>query len=237
MTEPESSYFKRDSIINRPFSWQSLRKFGSSRAVKTSYYWIFLIPLFAKVVHQIHPMVVNFLAVQQTLEFTLPFSWFLLYFSALSFAFSSLLYDIFCPKIISSFKNFREFLDSGCEGLFLADELVKNIPFDVLHNTSLYWLVIAEWKKINCEKEINPDTDIFSKMRYCLGEIKREDLGSIFYTFTEVVNHSHPKIMRVTGFFYYLGFLLLFIVLLQNINSVLIEMFGINFPNVFSLLN
>jgi hypothetical protein len=226
MNQPGSNYFNRNSLINRPFSWQGLRRFGSSKIVKSSYYWIFLIPLFSKVATQLHPVLLNIPGFGQTADFSLPFSWFLLYFSALSFALASLLYDIFCPRIISTFKDFREFLDSGYESLFLVDELDANVRRDTVHDSSIYQAFILEWDKLHQENEFPPGIDPHARVCLGLREIDRNNFGGIFYALTTVANHSHPTIMRITGTFYYLGFGLLLVVLLQNFNSVVIEILG-----------
>lgn len=233
MAQPESNYFKRKSLLNRPFNWQSLRKFGSSRMVKSSYYWIFLIPAIVKVANHFQPVVLNLFGTPQLVDFTLPFSWYLLYFSALSFAFANLLYDIFCPKIISSFKDFREFIDSGHESLFLSDEFERNVPADIVHDSPIY-----EAFRLACNKEsiderpfnTTPSNAVWIGLR----KINIQNLGGFFYALTQVVNYSHPTIMKVTGCFYYLGFLFLFIILYQNISFVLIEMINSKFFIAFN---
>lgn len=215
-----SGYFGRDTILGRAFCWQNLRKFGSSKIVKSSYYLIFIIPLIAKVANYFHFIIVGIPGFENFSDFSLPFSWYLLYFGALSFALASLLYDIFCPRIISMFRNFRDFLDSGYQGLFLVDELESNVLRYEIHDSPIYWAFTTEWKKIHGKDQEIPGIDPHAQVQLGIREIDKDNLGGIFYTCTEVVNYSHPRILQITGFFYYFGFGLLAIILFQNIHAV-----------------
>ena len=94
-------------------SWKGLESIGNNNIVKSSYMWIIVIPIIAKFFEKFPtdfsiPFYKNL-----TIILVLPFSWQLLYLSALIFAVSTLLFVFFCPEIINKFSNVKEYIEKG----------------------------------------------------------------------------------------------------------------------------
>lgn len=227
MSKIQSSYFERNKSALAAIGWINLRRLGESRMVQTSYIWMVLVPIFARTLEHVKsPVKVNLFGAEHLINLTLPFSWYLFYFSALAFACGSLLYRIYCPAMISEFSNFREYMDSGGEGFRLVEEIENTLPVNVIHDTSI-------WKAFNIavEKHLGNDEgelglDVYSRMVRGCRRMPIEGLSSIFFTIRLVVNHTHPKLILTTVFCFGIGIFFLGAVFAQNINFVIIQLNG-----------
>jgi hypothetical protein len=221
----KSTYFSRHLFHNR-LDWNSLRTLGKSSIVQSSFYWLFLVPIVARMLSEVQsPIIVRIFEQSHSINLTLPFSWYCLYFSALSFAIGSLLYKIYCPPIISEFENFREYLDSGGEGFRLATEIRKAIPSGFIQDSPIWNAFRITVRRVSGNREMADEIEIERELK----SIPGDELGSIFYTVRDVVNYSHPGMVRSTAFFFLIGIILLLVVLLQNISFVLIQL-NLAFP-------
>lgn len=227
MSKIQSSYFESKKNALTAIGWSSLRRLGESRTVQTSYIWMVVVPILARTLeHVVSPVTINVFGAKHLLNLTLPFSWYLFYFSALSFACGSLLYRIYCPAIISEFANFREYKDSGGEGFRLVEEIENTLPKNMIHDSSI-------WNAFVLANEKQPPLDIDLSYRsvddrvvHGVRRFPVDELVSIFFTVRSVVNHTHPRALRTTIFCYGVGMLLLGAVFIQNINFVIILLNG-----------
>lgn len=90
--------------------WSNIRFLGNSKLVKQNYIWIFLVPILFKLLSSSETPI-QFININ--IFTVLPFSWTLLYYSALAFALGNLLYLIFCPQIIQRYSDYSEFRAAG----------------------------------------------------------------------------------------------------------------------------
>lgn len=112
-------------------SWHDLSVLGQSKLVKSSYIWMILIPVIANLAKHISTEAKLIIFNHEFfINFSLPFSWKALYFAALSFALGSLVYQMFCPKIIKKYKDYSEFSNSGQRWEYLKNVYPnKNLYF------------------------------------------------------------------------------------------------------------
>lgn len=221
----KSKYFSRNHNVVTSIGWGALRSLGESRVVQSSMYWIFFVPIAARFLGAVNsPLKVRFLGQVHNINLTLPFSWYALYFPALCFAVGAILYRLFCPPIISEFANFNEFQESGAEGFRLETEIEKAVPNGVIHDSPI-WRAFELVEPL-CEGGTSYKSSIEWRLASGVRRLPVEKMPSLFYTVREVVNHSHPWATRSTLIFFALGFILLGIVLLQNLNFVLVQLLG-----------
>ena len=100
-------------------TWELLSLLGKNRIVKSSYIWFFLIPILAKSIGKFKRLVSEGQLSSDWIKFldsilALPFEWKFLYFSSVFFALATLLYAIFCPKLLQKFSNWNEAEQEGC---------------------------------------------------------------------------------------------------------------------------
>lgn len=221
----KSLFFSRNHPLLGSITWETLRALGQSSMVRSSVYWIFLVPLAARILGDIQsPIKVRVFEQVHNINLTLPFSWYCLYFSAVSFAVGSLLYRMYCPQLISEFANFRDFLDSGGEGFRLESEIQKAIPEDMIHDSSI-WKAFTQTITTN-DKERNTFAPIHAQVAHGVRRIPSDKLGSLFYTIRDVVSYSHPGLVWLTAICFAFGIVLLAVVFMQNLNFVLIQLNG-----------
>lgn len=86
--------------------WSNQRAFATSKIVKTSFVWLIIAPITAKLFSSINEILeVNFLDETIRVSTTLPFSWQILFFSASAFTIAGIIYSIFCPDIVKNYKK------------------------------------------------------------------------------------------------------------------------------------
>ena len=178
-------------------NWTFISTFGKSRVVRSSYYWLFFVPLVAKLVHQINLRIPAQVLNQDILfEFNLPFSWKVFYFSSLFFAAGTLIYQAFCPKIIKDHKNAADFIRAGKgkEQLLLYAEDIKINP--------------SEFELYNEAHEVAPTIEV------------------LFWRVREKAEDERRLFKNISLFFNLAGIALFSVVLLQNFMFVLSFVIG-----------
>ena len=92
------------------FSWEAISRFGKSQVLATSYIWIVIVPVLAKLLTQLESPVMFF---GQSIELILPFSWQVFYFSAVLIALAGVVYHLRCPPIIKNFSSLSDYQDQN----------------------------------------------------------------------------------------------------------------------------
>ena len=102
---------KKDSWIP---VWSSLAKLGNSKIIKSSYFWIFFVPIMAKLLESA-PNTICIGTIENCLRITLalPFSWVAFYFSSLFFGIALLIYYWKCPIILRNVDSWSVFTKKG----------------------------------------------------------------------------------------------------------------------------
>lgn len=111
--------------------WSAIERLGNSKIAKSSYYWFFIVPIFAKLFQKVPKKIyldsINNNPIELNLSF--PFSWYLIFSAGFLFVISNLIYRWACPHIVREFKNFSEFKASGYPNSYLyAQGAFHNIP-------------------------------------------------------------------------------------------------------------
>jgi hypothetical protein len=106
MKDSRQSFRERDLVPE----WSVLKSLGTSRTVRTSFIWIAIVPIAAKLLSKVQDVLPINIG-PATIEFTaaLPFSWQLFYFSALFFGVGTACFAIRCPPLIKDYESFRDF--------------------------------------------------------------------------------------------------------------------------------
>ena len=83
----------RRGYMKRLIEWDQLRKIKEIRVIRSMYIWLFIVPVSAKALSTINTeaklIIFNHIF---DVNLTLPFSWKIFYFSALSFAIANVIY-------------------------------------------------------------------------------------------------------------------------------------------------
>ncbi|WP_377109183.1 hypothetical protein [Pseudoalteromonas sp. R86517] len=123
--------------------WSDLRWLGNSTLVKSNYLWIFVIPIFIKVL--------NYIEVNHQISFELPLKLTTLFYSSIFFMLGSFTYTIRCPKLIKENGNYNDFLEKGMGMQQLVNYFYSSVD-QILSSVSCKFIE-SELKKHDNEKE------------------------------------------------------------------------------------
>jgi len=220
-------------------TWSQLSAIGRNRLFRSSYFWIVFVPLVAKLTSTI-PERIKIPWVETSIELnaSLPFSWTVFYFSAVFFALGSVLYSVFCPHIIKTYRNFAEFLEHGEGGKYLYGQAQQHLNDTDSSGISLAHIIgayftskykqdeLIEFLKLN---DINfyidditsePARLDFSPEARLLLSFPKEHLENVFSFLKDHKDNSRRGNRLACCILYTLGFGLLTIVLIQNFGYV-----------------
>jgi hypothetical protein len=134
----------RANMSKKKYQWSDLRRIGRSRLLRSSYVWLFVVPIAAKALSAASDLAsFSLLGQEFTLALELPFSWKVFYFSAVAFSIASFIYSVWCPSIVRNFEHYMAFLQQGRDINYFAryegrykkvDELLSK--FDELESVS-----------------------------------------------------------------------------------------------------
>lgn len=114
-------------VFRRP-PWLVIRAFGSSRLIRTSFVWVVLVPVAARLLLPIagqHTLDFEWLDSPITLTITLPFRWYVFCAMAISFAIAQGTYFLQCPSRIREFKNWSDFSSSNPGTFVLSGYVIE----------------------------------------------------------------------------------------------------------------
>jgi len=159
--------------------WASLRQFCRSRLIRSSIVWVALVPIAAKVVHLLQRKVTKpdwASAAVASLE--VPFTWQVLFWSAVAFSAAVWWCDWRCPRVVLDQRSFGEFQAQGRGTNQLVDYLQEfaregEVWIDVV-NKSTGWIAdgIAltwQWREPAVQDGVGSreSVPVFSKTDVC----------------------------------------------------------------------
>ncbi|ATG77627.1 hypothetical protein [Pseudoalteromonas sp. 1_2015MBL_MicDiv] len=226
--------------------WKVLKKFADIKLVKFSYVWIIIVPVLAKLLVQIGDVLpIKIGEVTFNINLSLPFSWQMFFFSALSFSLAQFIFNLVCPEIVKDFENQREFENDGKTVIQLGSYL-KRLLLCRKNNDYKKSGVFVEFVK---KKDlINKPNDIatqyiahlndeqqykvgftrandFEKTTNLLIDLSPDRKKAIFEYVYTVFKVQNPITRIIVASLYTLGFILSAVVLLQNVISVIHTIF------------
>lgn len=174
-------------------SWESLSKIQNTWHVKTTYVWLFIVPIAAKFLSQLDDNVtLTIFQHQFNVLLNLPFSWKMFYFGALCFSLSNVMYLARCYPIVKENRSYFDFEKNG-KGKLQIVQYAKQIGMELGSEV--------------CASS----TD----------QLKNSDLKDVFWeVFQEASIRRKPERV-VCGILCTLGYVSIFIVLVENLYEVL----------------
>ena len=229
-------------MLERVTDWKVLKKFADIKLVKFSYIWIITVPVLAKLLMKIGDVLpIKIGEVTFNINLSLPFSWQMFFFSALSFSLAQFIFNLVCPEIVKDFKNQREFENDGKTviqlGSYLKDLVLCRNNSDYKKSGVFLELVKKEHKMNNAKDiatqylaHLNADQQFsigsgvsandFEKATDILRPLTSERKKAIFEYVYAVCKVQNPITRIIVVLLYMLGFILSAVVLLQNVISV-----------------
>jgi hypothetical protein len=188
-----------ESAIEKYFRWSTLYDMGNSRLLRTSYVWLIVVPIAAKLLVGVNELLTFSVYGQEfQIEPGLPFSWKAFYFSSVSFSVAGLIYSFRCEGLA---KHFRTFADYENEGRGVRQLMIP--------------------ARIHGDQAGGDAVDIFIDAAQTGEPVCREVQADAFWALRYVQDKLRPWSLGTCSLFYLIGFGLLAMVLLQNFWYVL----------------
>jgi hypothetical protein len=226
--------FLLSNSLKNGSGWTSLSRIGNSKISSTSYFWVIAVPVFSKIIETYNNIngkgKYTIFDVFYFNELHLPFSWEILFFSALMFSFANSVYHLFCPGYIKFYKSFDDFKSTG-QGLdqlkmYFSDFYgIKESPA----NEESVRIILEFSEKFSGRREEFSSKYLNDSKKYddaylylTYGGIQSEnDLKERFWWVRDRQDKSLPIARWICYISYKIGSLFILIVITQNVKHVL----------------
>ena len=189
--------------------WSSLAKIQRIRMIQTMYIWLFIVPIIAKALTKVEEAA-NLTIFNHTfnIQLGLPFSWKIFFLSAMSFATANLIFVLRCHKMVKDHKNFSDFREQRKSSKHIH-QYAEEVNYPQQSDLSYYWEDGGEYG--------DPVEQKYSKEQRLKGEYLKQPFWEIY----EMTDLCRKEWRVVCSLLYLFGFVLISIVLCQNIWVVL----------------
>tara|TARA_Y100000034_G_C6859589_1_gene391049 strand:- start:399 stop:1040 length:642 start_codon:yes stop_codon:yes gene_type:complete len=211
--------------------WNLVRNLAESKVVASSFIWLFIVPLSAKLLSNLKETV-NFtlFGEQVTITTTLPFSWQLLFLAACCFTIANIAYSIFCPEIFKNYRTYAEFKESG-KTLLQVNNAIKSMCWCSKSNKvkEVYFDVLRKYfSHFGCGNFITLE-ELDEKALSAFDDGSRSIEGILtnnaFYYVQDIADSYSKVAIAVSITFYSVGLILVSVLAVQNFIYV-IKTFG-----------
>lgn len=156
--------------------WSKLRALGHNSIIKSSYIWLIIVPLAAKMLSALpEKHTFKIFEANIIIHFGLPFSWITFYFMALFFAIGQLIYSLKCPEILKNYANFSDYKKSGAGVLLILKYLEECIISSTKNNSSNLKKELDDFlKRIPSFSDSHIKEELIRKMRIIIEKEQHE---------------------------------------------------------------
>ncbi len=190
--------------------WSSLSQMGQNRLLRSSYFWLFAVPLTALLLSKTGPeLQIPVWKSTLTLPLALPFSWRMFYFSAVAFAVASFLYSARAPRLIRKHDNYAAFQAAGGGPLEILSTLFALYGSD----SEAHMNTRNRFKDLFLE-DLSPyylTWDGMTKMSF-----KKDSMPDAFHWLYSKHDVTRPLARFLCYASYVVGFIFIFLVIWQN---------------------
>ena len=203
-------------------NWLQISNLGSNKVVRSMMIWMLVTPIFAKALRSVESINLSFLQTDQSISLSLPFSWQVFFFCALSFTVANIIYTLKCPALISKYKNYADF-ESKDNSLYLViSEFNQHVSFEMVKSNFLEVGVIVSKYTPSASIANEWTSDDTSNVNWKKGidSLRHADVEhkpDIFSSLRILIAKLNPRWANACVFFYGVGFLGIGFVMLQNI--------------------
>lgn len=213
-------------------NWSLLKTYGTSRILRSSYYWILIVPMAARALRNVRgPYHASVFNSQFTFELVLPFSWQMFYWSAVSVGIATLIYSVRCPELVQRYASFADFSEPGRGQRELFDLLRPLLGGSRVWRSNNWSMSPQNWlrrllilgfrgDRQRADKEmavVKREGQLSERVLDHVRIIPAEDvLVRAFWSARGVAEWSYFWSRTLCASLYVLGFLLFLVVLLQN---------------------
>lgn len=212
-------------------SWTTAKYIADSKIVRSSYFWLIVVPITAKLFEKTAPNVtINLFGQPFKLVLKLPFSWEILFYAALLFSLGNIIYTLRCPPIIRMYKHFSDFKEKGNTLLKIHRE-VHSMVVDKSNKLKTDFVDIANqyiekyanggmYRRFDDESDsVYYDVD---KSFYDTNHANKQDAPQEAFQFAQEIGDSQNSLSKwITLILYSFGLALMGVIVCENIIFVI----------------
>lgn len=204
-------------------SWESMRNLANSKIVKSSYIWLLVVPLAARLLSKIDDVIdLTIFGSNIKIATTLPFSWQLLFIAACFFTLANIIYSIFCPDLAKNYTNFSEFEAHGKTRMqvhsalkeMVWDNKKPGVKKEYVKTLSSYFHFYND--EIELEEEFLDKKGVALFNDVSTGSITGKN-SNAFYFVLNTANSHNSKAIWASAICYALGLIGIGVIAIQNI--------------------
>lgn len=199
------------------WTWDTLKGFGSAQALKSSYVFLFVVPVVARALSRIPPHVtVPLWGKTFEIPTALPFSWVLLFACACLASIGNIMYVVACPRLVREFADFPSFTGAARSGVYLLGSVRE--------------LALVS-PKASLLQQLESVRDLYNDIPIDLHNLERTLQGvnqvsaEEFYFVRDAANLARPLPRLVASLAYVGAFVCLSVIAIQNVTYV-VEHYG-----------
>ena len=197
--------------------WIILKDICTGKMIASTSIWIFIVPAVTKVFNLIEsstPVIggVNLVAPQNLI---------ILYFSAIAFFLSSLIYTLFCPDLIKKYSSFTDYQSEG------KNEV--NLTYSLKHLNGKSSKQLFDKLEKNIERASPDDVNKSLDATISIGKqplsftFKKEYLSEVYWTIYEYFSGYSIYAQIISWVLLVIGFILLAFILFANLYLVVLS--------------
>jgi hypothetical protein len=224
--------------IEREITWARLGWLSSRKFISSSSFFLFFVPALAKILSDMPESIrVPLTGYELVLHLQLPFSWIILFFSALFILIGNTIFYMYCPPIVRKYESFSAYTAAGRSSLDLVRYIQDVVPASVTEG------MLARESVESGPPRQNVLNFIFAKLlnnsapgnhQTAVAECislstpfprAQEYLARAFTAIRDASSYHAPLARIVTALFLALGLLCFLLILLQNFWYVLAYLF------------
>lgn len=198
-------------------SWNFLSLIGNNKVTKSSYYWIFFVPVIAKLIMKF----------EDVYQIELPFSWKIFFYSSLFFGLATILYEWKCPSLIKKFSDWGEFNKSGMTQnqliIYLGNWLknggkIRDADDQIVSHMEAYLTIFNKYDKRPTRFDIMQEKDVWKYAKKL--QIKDEHQKDAFWDIRTLMFLDAKNFRIAVSILYFFGFVLILWLIGVNIKYV-----------------
>lgn len=206
-------------------NWLHLANIGNSKIVKSMLVWMLITPVLAKALNSVNSVSLPFFQTDQSITLSLPFSWQVFFFCALSFTIANIIFTLKCPSIVGKYNNFADFKTKEDSRFLLVNYLLEHTSDKMVYdNFYEIGVIVAKYTPYaSIAKEWTRDDTSDTNWRRGIDSLKHTDvvnMPDIFSALRILLAKQHPEWRKVSTVFYGLGFAGVLVVMFQNAKFV-----------------
>jgi|GEM_PF-5911290 len=168
-------------------NWRALKTFGRSNFITSSSIILIFLPILYKLKVFIEDVI--YATTSQSITISLPFSWTLLFYAAILFGIATILFKLFCPKIVYEFNDYSDYTNSG--------RFITQFREYLENTVSSKWLdkfIDLERVEMNEFKQILPNNNALKKVPK-----DRKKCEEVFVFYSEFFHLNGLQFERAEG--------------------------------------